>query len=393
METLSGWQLEMSKAKTRLMLKQPFFATLVLFLDIIEDESIKTMGTDGKRLYVAPSFVLRLAAETNGIKKLMFVLCHEVMHCIFYHMKRMNQREMVKWNIATDLAINQILVDNCENSNEGFVKPDGILYDPTYKDLTAEQIYAKLPESGKGGKGKDGKDGKGGKPGDGSSRNGGSHEKWKVDADTVKNITEWKQHLSQAATMAKMRGVLPSGMDRYIDNILYPKIDWKDALRNFIQPRAVDYDWTVRDRRFPNIAMPDLCGECVEDIVVAIDTSGSIDNRILQNFLGEIRGIVEAYGTFEGHVCCCDAAVHTWQDLTEESVGKIKIAGGGGTSFVPVFQEISKRGLEPAALIYLTDGYGDFPKMAPEYPVMWVMTTDVVAPFGATVEILLDNSD
>jgi predicted metal-dependent peptidase len=391
------WTIYLSKAKVKLVLEHPFFASLLMNLQVIEDASVKTMGTDGKHLYISPDFVLRMGTSPNGVKKLMFVLAHEVMHCALLHMTRMNQREMRKWNIATDHAINLILKESVnEHDKESFSMPEGLLCDTQYANMTAEVIYSKLQDNDDGQQGFtacDG-DGEGEDSGQGDALEGsnkGNHGKWNAKNAGQEGQDEWKQNLAQAAINAKRMGKMPGGMERYVHDVLYPKVDWRTALRNFVQPSPNDWGWNPPDRRFHDFAMPDMQGEAVQDIVIAVDTSGSIGERELKEFLSEVYGIVTAYDNFAGYICSCDAMVHTWQELDEDSMSSIQCKGGGGTSFIPVFEEIDKRGIIPAAVIYLTDGWGSFPDRSPDYPVMWIMTTDVKAPFGATVEITLNR--
>ena len=110
--------------------------------------------------------------------------------------------------------------------------------------------------------------------------------------------------------------------------------------------------------------------------MVAIDTSGPVGAEELRAFLSELRGILEAYPRVRATVMACDAEVHQVWELDQDTLLPHTLKGGGGTSFVPVFRKVEELGLAPSALVYITDGYGDYPARQPGYPVLWVLTKE-----------------
>jgi predicted metal-dependent peptidase len=130
--------------------------------------------------------------------------------------------------------------------------------------------------------------------------------------------------------------------------------------------------------------------------VIAIDTSGSVSNTELRQFLGEVSSILGDCRPKSLTLMWCDAAVDGVTEYTEpeelrEDVAVTRgVTGRGGTSFIPPFEYVRDNGLECDLFIYLTDGYGPFPKedLAP-FPTIWCISNDkVVAPFGTTIPIL-----
>jgi predicted metal-dependent peptidase len=198
--------------------------------------------------------------------------------------------------------------------------------------------------------------------------------------------------VAQAEGLARRRGELPGGLDRSVASVLRPAVPWEDALREFVTRTAqADYRWSPPNRRFAHAALylPRLSGEALGDVVLAVDTSGSIGQELLDRFAAEAQGILDAYDVTL-HVVYHDAAVQqvqTWRSTDGPLVLEPK--GGGGTSHVPVFDWIAREGLEPACVVCLTDLYTEFPSAAPVIPVLWIVVghNTLFPPFGRRVSI------
>lgn len=363
------------KARTDLILYQPFFGSLALRLKLVEDNSFETAAVDGTSMFYNPEFI-----DGLSFRELVGVVAHEVMHIALGHIWRMGTRDDKRWNIAADYTINENLVAS------GFTLPDGALTDSRYINLSAEEIYAKLPQGGKPSKSnKPGKD----KSGKGKSDPGkcGSCIPAKDEATAKEMKATWTAAISQAVTLSK--GTLPASMKKQLDELLNPSIPWHILLRDFVEKTARnDYDWTRPSRRYlyRGIVLPSLVSEELPEIVIAVDTSGSIDRKALNNFAAEASSVLGAYDTTI-RVVYCDTKVHKEEVFTKADLPmKMNPVGGGGTEFKPVFDYVNKKGYTPACLIYFTDMYGDFPKREPNYPVMWLTATETkTAPFGQTV--------
>jgi predicted metal-dependent peptidase len=218
-----------------------FFATLALRVRPEPDWTLPTAATDGKRLAYHPAWFAALPAEqAQG------VVAHEVLHCALAHHARRQHRDPARWNIACDLAINPLLRD------AGLALPPGGLFpgQGTYRDLlpgrSAEDYYALLPNDPPGsdaqpqpGRGED-HGGCGGvrDPGDGS------------DGEAALSAAEWQAAVAQARQVAQHRGTLPAGLDRCVAEVMQPRVDWRDVLRQFVaQTARNDYSWFPPNRR------------------------------------------------------------------------------------------------------------------------------------------------
>jgi predicted metal-dependent peptidase len=186
-------------------------------------------------------------------------------------------------------------------------------------------------------------------------------------------------------------GNLPAGIERLVESIRKQKTDWVSVLWRFAQSVAkADFRWTRPNPRFlsSGLYLPGLRSEQMGAMVCVVDTSGSINDRILQTFGAEMTDIAEMVKPEKVFVVYCDAAVHR---VDEYDVGEpitINPIGGGGTDFRPAFDWVAEQGIDTACLVFLTDMLGRYPEAPPEYPVLWAtMNTTYQAPFGEIVPI------
>ncbi len=421
---------KLTRARCRLVLEQAFFGTLSLRLKLMPGD-LPTMATDGTRIVYNPAFVDELKpAELEG------TLAHEVLHCALGHHCRRGNRDPGLWNEAADLAINPILIKN------GFTLPSGALIDPAFTNLSAEEIYARLLQKrgdgsaatkqgpqqtkaaggmGNGPQGTCGAgmpDSKGDSspqpisnqvgpttweaPDSGSMRPGGFGEVWNATdeqghpaspAEKRRQEHEWSIAAEQALRSAKVCGHDPGGVERPLTESRQSQQDWRAILRDFIAAAdPSDYRWTPPNRRYvasglylPSVERRSLC-----EIVIVVDTSGSIGKRELEQFAAEISAISEEAQPEAIYVVYCDAAVQAVQELRASEPVKLEPKGGGGTDFRPAFVWVAERDIAPACLIYLTDLCCDSFPETPDYPVLWVTESHRTAPFGETIRLSLE---
>jgi len=367
-------EAKLKYARTILPMVEPFYGSLVFnarteFVDYGE-----TAWTDGKSVKFNRRFAELLTREEFA-----GVLLHEVLHIAYLHIPRMLSGNLNrdKWNVATDLVINwqiqQLAQRTQTNGRSDVALPKGGLLDPQYAGMSAEQVYAKLPDQ---------------LPQDGSGL-GGDLNQEHADQETLSRAAEeWRAAVAQAANQARMRGRMPAEVEREVGDLLYPKIDWRDRLKTFVQAFPIDYDYMQRDRRFlhERFIVPALSGERITG-VVALDTSGSIGQKELQNFLSEVYGILKSFGRVDLWAVSCDAMVRNPQPIESTyDLETYKPVGGGGTDFRPVFQWVQEHLPTADFVVYFTDGMGEFGE-DPGKPVLWVMTTEVEAPYGVTVRL------
>ena len=382
----------------KLILDHPFFAVLALHLiekemdmghPIIQQLVMPTCGVDGHNLYVNPEWVKKLNDDER-----IGLLAHEVMHVALGHIWpwRRQWREKKKWNSAGDYVINAIL------RKEGFTLPKNGLHDPQYDNMSAEAVYDKLAEDEK----KNGKSpeptwedllegmvGEGGGQGDKEGKDGKSGSS-KMSKDEMKKMEqEWKERLIEAVHIAKMKGKVPAGMERLVDDVVSPKVPWYALLDQYVNEiMRDDYNELIHDRRYVQygIYLPDMYSEGC-DVCIGVDTSGSIGPEEIKLFVSESIGILRSRNVRSVRIMACDAEIHL--DVTLNAWDPIpnEFPGGGGTDFRPVFNRLSEEGKRPAVLIYLTDTFGDFPEEKPNYPVIWAgMTDDPKLPWGIYIK-------
>ncbi len=375
-----------SRARIKLLYKQPFFATAAMRMQVSVTEEIPTMGVDGKNLFVNPGFTSTLnEAQVIG------VLCHEVLHIINMHHLRKGKRDHKLWNIACDYAINPIVLD------AGLDLPPGRLYEEKYKGMTAEKIYSLLEKDPEA-QGKDpsptGEVMDGTKKPDGSTM---SSDEVKIEEQKIKVA------VAQAAEMARKAGTMTAGLEKLVADMVKSVVNWREVLRKFaaqVVPTGVS--WSRPNRRLiaHGIRLPGPIKGGVGQLVIGIDTSGSIyaDPKLTQQFLSEVETICSEVKPEAIHVLMCDSQIKSFETFEHSDMGgmfdrlKSLVRGGGGTDFVPVFDWVEQQGITPAALIYLTDMEGRFPRDVPTYPVLWAKTTDHKAPFGDEVRLSHEGS-
>ena len=292
------------------------------------------------------------------------------MHCVFNHMTRRQERDHTIWNIATDYAINNHLVDS------GFVLPEGGLIDKQYADMTAEAIYNQVkdnpPKQCPWGIVMD--------AGSGQIESG---------SDAAME-SEWQVAVTQAAEVAKNAGKMPGHLETVIQDIVKPIVDWRSVLWPFCTSLTNDdYSWRKPNRAYisEDEYLPAMYNEAAGHLAVIIDSSGSCTNY-WEQFIGEITAIHSELRPEQVTVIHCDYDVqHTDEVMPDDQFPKTPITGGGGTRFSPAFDYINDHYPDVAAAVYLTDLESDDFGDQPAYPVLWVSTERHEAPWGQTTQI------
>ena len=360
---------KLDKAKTQLVRHHAFFATILMSIPLVEDDTSPTAWTDGTRIGVNPKFI-----ESLDVEEIMFVLAHEVMHIAMMHPWRREGREPRKWNYAADYAENQVLVD------AGFKMVEGGLLDAQYQDMHAEKIYAALPES------KDG-DGQGNGQGDGfrdELRDAPGDA-----ASTAQSEAKAQSVIAQAAKVAQMAGQLPGALKKLVDEALAPVVNWREELRRFMTAVLKDdQSWARGQRRFmaQGLYLPTLYNEGMGEVVVGIDTSGSVWDQ-LPAFLSEVSAICAECRPEKIHVIYCDMEVNRHDEFDAGDEISPEVCGGGGTDLRRLFAYVNERNIDPKVLIFCTDGETPYDQAPPDYAVIWAVTGDVTPPWGDVVRL------
>jgi predicted metal-dependent peptidase len=366
---------KLARARSALIRVQPFFGTLALRLKIqeIDHPKIPVMGTDGITLYYNAEAVRKMPQpEVIG------VVMHEVLHCAFQHMFRRRHRDNDKWNRAADYVINSIIL------KERYSLPESRLFNSKYDNMSAEEVYEKLPNqppsSGNGPGGGNWNFGSSLDPNSPNPKTGKTQSASSISA----NAKDWEIATKQAAHLAKQQGTLPGHLETLIDELLQPQIPWREQLWRFFNQRKPDrITWNKPNRRMiaQGIYMPSRRFVPTGDIVVAVDTSGSVSEDELQHFASEIKEIHKALAPRKLYVADVDTEIQDRvKEYTQYETPEFTYKGRGGTNFEPVFQWIEENNIQVDAVVYLTDGYASWPKEVPNYPVLWCITNHEVVP-------------
>ena len=387
-EELSAAAAKVEQAVITLLRKEPFYAHLLTSLKRVYGREVATAAVSatgrGVTLWVNPSFFCNEVNEQERIG----VLKHEMLHLLFKHPWRntSNMPDDELRNIAADLVVNQFVAP--------FKLPEGCILLSTFPgagleaDQTMEWYYNKLRQYGSTSEGVkaiekatgvckaqgcDAKWGEKGADSDGGdpSQNGGL-----TSGDYAEAVVRGVVSKAKAKLSGKAWGDLPGGVQRMVDEICAPpKLPWKRLLRLFAGRGARTVSWPTRlkeSNRFPG--EPGIRIKRLQKLVVAVDTSGSIGEKELSEFLIEINGISRAGA--EITLIECDCKVHTVNPYKRGKMPQFK--GGGGTDFDPVMQWLHDNRHERfGGCIYLTDGCAPKPTVDPRCPVLWVITPEM----------------
>lgn len=386
-----------SKAKARLLMKHPFFATLLLRTKVEITDQVPLAATNGEQMFFNPDFLAKLSIED-----VMCVMCHEIGHDSLLHSLRLAERNHDLWNQACDHAINLMLID------QGFTcpkaVPGGWLADPKYKGWSADKIYDDLrrnpPPSG-GGQGDDpngaGKPG-GQAPGQGQGKPGaGGKRDWlhgdilpspaKTEAEQAAAQQKAKQRVAAAANMARMAGKLTGDLERMVDDFLETKVPWTDVLRDFMLRVVKSREsWNHRNKRF-RIYLPTRHEKRIGPIVFIPDTSGSMWGDDAEKVCSEMAHCANQTQPENITVLWTDTRVQGVDVFTpdEFSYDKLQMKGGGGTDMRVGLKAAEE--YEPQVVVLLTDGYTPWPDAEPPFPLIVICTTKIVSPVGMTINI------
>lgn len=384
-----------------------FFGSLIWRLDLQVEWGLGTMATDGENIFYDPGFVVNLPPQ-----HLMGVLAHEVLHNVLKHHTRREGRDPQQWNIACDLAINPLLTEAGFQLPSTALKPGYAPYDQFPSGESADFYYARIQQDqpppppppqqgdqqqeGQGeGQGQGEGEGEGEGEGQGNPDPGGCgavrDPQDSSEATAKQSEANWSVAVAQAAQAAQSVGQLSAGLARLVQEVLAPKVDWKAVLREFVTRYArSDYSMSPPNRRFvwQGLYLPGMRSEELGELVVAIDTSGSVDDAMLQLFGSEVQGILDSYDCeltilyADCHVCHVD----TWR--SSDGPLKLEHHGGGGTDHAPVFEWILKNKPDTTCVVCLTDLYTNFPA-DPGIPTLWTVVGGNASepPFGQRVTV------
>ena len=355
-------------ARISLLLKHSFFGNLATRLKLVNaDEWCGTAATDGQLFYYNSRFIMMLKQ-----KEVEFLVAHEVLHVVYDHMGRREQRDPKIWNIADDYAVN---ADLKRHKIGDFITTVPCLYEKKYDGKSAEEIYDDLLQNCKTismdelidqliDEHLDGEeDGDGDEDGEEIDGNGKGKGRPKMSSEERERVRqEVKQAIINAAGSADP-GTLPAGVERLIKTHTNPVMPWRELIQtNLTSCIRADYSWMRPSRRGWHLdaIMPGMTPGQEIDVVVTLDMSGSISQKQAQDFLGEIGGMMNSFDGYKVHVFCFDTEVYNPKDFHSDNMDSIDEyvpEGGGGTDFDCIFTYLKEHAIDPKRLIVFTDGY------------------------------------
>jgi predicted metal-dependent peptidase len=372
-------------------------------------DCIPTAATDDKYLYICPEWFFKLTLDEQ-----LFVACHEVEHAMYGHAGlgySLGKEGKIRYsdgvslpydsdlmNVAMDYVINdQLIQAKIGKMPEGGCHwPKVVNGDMGVIDAYRAIYKPQPPKGGGGGAGNpESNPSKGpGQPFDKLLRPGQGRGKTANKAVSERSQSEWDTTITAAMESAKLRGQLPSNLDRAFNKRLQPQADWRDLYMLAVSRKIGNdrYTWDILNQQlaYRGIGAPGRTSYGCDLVVIAVDTSGSIGQRTLDVFLAETTALLEQAKPKRVIFVQCDAQIHEWELIegTDDLFGR-KLKGGGGSRTEPVFERIDEEGLVPDMLVYLTDGYISYPPQAPSFPVVWgfVDSGDNKPPFGEVVHV------
>ncbi len=392
---------KLTKARMQLLMAFPFFGELVMRMVFHESKTagVGTTCVDHKgNMWYHPDWVKGFTSTSET----MFELAHEVMHLVQRCTVRFpNGGNHMTWNIAADIKVDSILIDAGMKQSRVSAKNITEELRATYEGMTTEQIYYRLIQNpdelkafgdcphpdGEGGDGPKVKPGS--QVGERGCTSGAMHGE-KPDAETIE---KWKQHVVAAAINAKNRGKCPGFADEFLADIRRPSVTWKEHLRRVATSSFRGrYTHARQSRRSRAIGMklPSRT-RSPNGAIIMIDTSGSISDDDLSQFVSECSGILRETGCRFLKIYFHDTECYHIEEYDINTIKKIK-ATRGGTSHIDVFEKVDESDDKVGMVIAFTDLETSFPSLPPEYPVLWAHPAgyeDHEVPFGTKVKVEL----
>jgi predicted metal-dependent peptidase len=359
-------------ARVGLLLRHPFFGNMATRLRILAaDDWCPTAAVDGRNLYFNTQF---FNAMNN--KEIEFVIAHEILHCVFDHLGRRNERDPQLYNIAADYIVNNLLVRDRIGKTPKIVD---CFQDFKYEGWTSEEVYNDLFEEAK----KNGEEylkqlgemldehldmdgdeeGDGGgeaKDSNGNNVSTGRPKYSKSELDQIKD--EIKEGMLSAAQSAGA-GNVPGDIQRMIKELTEPKMNWREILRQQIQSTVKnDYTFARPSRKgwHTGAILPGNDFQDTIDLCISLDMSGSIGDDQAKDFLGEIKGIMDEYKDYNIKLWCFDTQVYNERNFSADGYDDLldyEIKGGGGTDFMVNWTYMKDNDIVPKKFIMFTDGY------------------------------------
>ena len=376
-------QEKISQAKAKLLVDYPYFGTLASKLELVTNDDLEAFISNGVKLEYNSDYLNELE-----INELEFIFANGAMHSSLAHDKRRNNRSGWLWQMATDMAINDMLVEN------GMTLPYGAQYRKRFAGMYAEEIYAELKAD--------------------ILREEDNLEYEADDADDVEPNSEKKnqdetpqrteeqlqEEILQEQLLAEeaisllesefKRGEAPKTIDRFFKLEYEGKIDWRDELKLALDRYFRD-DYTLlppsKKLLYTGIYLPSTVSQTFR-LVIVVDSSGSVDEALLNVFLSEVNFLMALISNYQIEILVCDDKVHSHKTFYSGDALDVELRGGGGTDYRSAFEYIEQNFDDTKLVLYFTDLEGKYPRERPNYEVKWITSKIEEIPFGELIELL-----
>ncbi|MDP3464197.1 MAG: VWA-like domain-containing protein [Sulfuricurvum sp.] len=359
--------LDFSRVKSKLLVEHPYFGTLSSGLEIVVNDNIESFTLQGNRFEYREDFFKTLSDE-----QVAFSLSNAALHTVLSHPSRIGNRSPWLWYTACEHAINNMLIDN------DFTPPSKITYDPRFRGQYAEEIYEELLDTIT--------------REDLNDKDSDSRRNDETPPDKLE-VAQQEIRSQNALQKAEDMGSLPEGLERLIPMAIKGVIDWRSELRDAIGGYYVsDYAMMPPSKKllYAGIYLPSATSRHLE-LAIAIDSSGSVDEVLLAQFIAEVESITEIFGSYSIDLLVCDDRIRSHHRFTNGERIEYSLEGGGGTDFTPVFEFIETQLTPPKMLLYFTDLDGKFPRDEPHYETVWIVPYIGEVPFGRAIDMKDNN--
>jgi predicted metal-dependent peptidase len=356
--------IDFSPLKAKLLLDYPFFGTIASGMEMVLNDNIESFSVRDNTLEYREAYIESLNSDER-----LFVLCNGALHEALSHTLRRGNRSPWLWAMACDYAINTLLIDN------GFTPPPKITYDKRFGNLSTEEIYAEL------------------------SLEFLDQEQNDRDSDDRRDSEGADEKLSRAQRSHRTyeamekEDPLSEAFSRQFGLQAKSHIDWRSELRDCIGGYYIsDYTLIPPSKKllYEGIYLPGATSRHLE-LSIAIDSSGSVDEALLSQFIVEVESITELFGSYSIDLIVCDDRIRSHTRFENGESISYDLTGGGGTDFNPVFKLIESWMYRPKVLLYFSDLDGKFPPYEPPYEVLWIAPQHADVPFGRVIELKDEN--
>jgi predicted metal-dependent peptidase len=365
---------KISSAKAKLLVEYPLFGTIASKLKLIPNDDIQAFKSDGTTLEFNSDFFNEIS-----LAQMEFVFANGAMHASLSHESRKNARSGWLWQLSTDYAVNDMLVEN------GMERPYQAHYSKRFHGLYAEEIYAELKEDI-------------------------LRDELEYEADDINDVQNseatqeeellqnqeeqlFEEFAQSILDAENKRADLPTSIGRFFSIEKDGKIDWRDELRSAIERfHKDDYTQMPANKKFLHLGfyLPSSVSNRLK-LVVAVDSSGSIDEDLLSEFLSELNFLMNTIPSYEINLLVCDDKIRSNTTFYSGDILEATVEGGGATDFRPVFDLIENELFDTKLLLYFSDLDGIFPISEPFYDVKWITPIKQDVPFGEVIILPQSN--